>query len=336
MVDGRPIDILIGPRTTVFTLLAAYPFLESWLLDHASGFEAITGPRGRASWARVTTLSDVALSVDRTWRQVVREIAAEIERVTGRLPRTATAVRPVANDDSRLAALRQIDDDLEAGASLLDLADRRREVTRGLEPTEIAGLEEALESAVRSAAGLHLGTPPDASGAAVLPEGHPLDTIRREAAQIIRLCEALRAASGRLGGSPSRRGWQRERAKVARLVDRLVGVELRFRRELQAWFPALGVHGVDGPRALLVERQADALETLRRLRLSVARDDATSAVEHAARLVAQLGELLAQDEHVLIPLAARHLSAGDWAVVRELEDGVGWSLIPTPPPWPVS
>ena len=49
-----------------------------------------------------------------------------------------------------------------------------------------------------------------------------------------------------------------------------------------------------------------------------------------ARLVDSLEDLLAQDERLLEPLAQRHFSAGDWAVVRELEDGVGWELIRAP------
>ena len=50
----------------------------------------------------------------------------------------------------------------------------------------------------------------------------------------------------------------------------------------------------------------------------------------------ELDDLLALDVRLLEPLARRHFSAGDWAVVRELEDGVGWALIAAPPPWPES
>jgi DUF438 domain-containing protein len=56
--------------------------------------------------------------------------------------------------------------------------------------------------------------------------------------------------------------------------------------------------------------------------------------EAAARLLEEVDDLLAQDEGLLEPLAQRHLSAGDWAAVRELEDGVGWALLPAPPRWP--
>jgi DUF438 domain-containing protein len=179
--------------------------------------------------------------------------------------------------------------------------------------------------AVQAAAGGALASP---------PPGHPLETLRREAGQVRQLSAGLKRELERLGGSATRRRWRLEKPLVSRLVDRLSEVELRFRREQQAWFPALEVHAVNGPPTLLVSRQSEALETLRRLRLAVERDDAASVAEAGGRLVDTLEDLLAQDERLLEPLALRHFSTGDWAAVRELEDGVGWGLIPLPPAWP--
>ena len=113
-------------------------------------------------------------------------------------------------------------------------------------------------------------------------------------------------------------------------------MESRVRREQQAWFPALAVLGADGPAALMRDRQAETLEALRRLRLAVARDDAGSAVENGVRLLDLLDDARGDEEQVLAPIAERALSPGDWAAVRELEDGVGWSLIAPPPPWPAA
>jgi hypothetical protein len=87
-------------------------------------------------------------------------------------------------------------------------------------------------------------------------------------------------------------------------------------------------------RRLVRDRQSEALEALRRLRLAVAGDDAGSTVENGIRLLDLLGGLAATEEQVLAPIAERAFSPGDWAAVRELEDGVGWSLIAAPPPWP--
>ncbi len=66
----------------------------------------------------------------------------------------------------------------------------------------------------------------------------------------------------------------------------------------------------------------------------MARDDAAFVVENGARLTELLDGLLTTEEEVLAPLAERHLSPGDWAALRELEDGVPWRLVDPPPPWP--
>jgi len=337
----RSQDILIGPRTTVFALLQAYPFLEAFLLSRVRGFEALADERARTRWARVMTLDDVGVRLNVPWLQLVREIAAEVEQGTGRPARVANAPRRIVDDERRLGELRDIVADLEAGGSLLAMAERWRTATADLETAETAALDTALSEAavaVRAAGGRSVRAATEAGDGTFVtpPVGHPLETLRREAGQIRRLCDGLKGELERLGGSPSRRRWRLEKPLVSRLAERLSGVELRFRREQQAWFPALEVHAVDGPQALLVARQTEALETLRRLRLAVERDDATSAAEASARLVDALEDLLAHDERLLEPLALRHFSAGDWAAVRELEDGVGWGFIPAPPGWPHS
>jgi uncharacterized protein len=341
MSVGRAQDILIGPRTTVFSLLQAFPFLEPFLLARVRGFDALRDERARTRWARVMTLKDVGLRLNLPWQQLVREIATEVARETGRQPRVADAPRRIADDERRLGELRDVVDDLEAGASLLEMAARWRMATDDLEEAETAALDAALSEAVvagRAAADRAVATAAVSGDSALAapPAGHPLDTLRREAGHVRQLCAGLKAELDLLGGSPPRRRWQREKPLVDRLVERLSAVELRFRREQQAWFPALEVHGVDGPQALLEGRQTDALEMLRRLRLAVEGDDAASVAESGARLVDALEDLLAQDERLLEPLATRHFSTGDWAAVRELEDGVGWGLIPQPPAWPDS
>lgn len=340
MSVGRAQDILIGPRTTVYRLLEAYPFLESFLLARVHGFEQLHDERARTRWARVMTLDDVCVRLNVPWRQLVREIAADVECSTGRSPRVAEAPKRIVDDERRLGELGAIVDSLEGGEPLLEVAQRWRAATGHLEPAEKLALDAALSRSLRArgAAGDRAVAAAAAEDAAAAPPppGHPLDTLRREAALVRRLCSELRSELDRLGGSPGRRRWQREKPVVAHLVERLSTVELRFRREQQAWFPALEVHAIDGPRAVLAARQADALEILRRVRLAVEGDDASSVVEAGQRVVDSLEDLLAQDERLLEPLAALHFSREDWGAVRELEDGAGWGLVPQPPSWPDS
>ena len=343
MAVNRPAGgrgLALGPRTTVWTLLEAYPFLQGFLAAYHEQFRRLATPEGRGRWARVASLEEVALAMDLTWRQLARDIAAEVTRAGAAAPTVMGRVAAAGARDGRVDDLRDIAARLEDGGSLMELAKELERAMDGAVPVEQADFERALADAaaaerlavrrgMESAAGL-----PADSVVLAAPEGHPLHSLRREGAQVQTLCADLRVALDGLGGSPSRRRWRAARPRVARLVDRLSGVEARFRREQQAWFPALEVLDVRGPAALLGDRQAEALESLRRLRLAVARDDASFVVENGVRLLDLVDGLLATEEQVLVPLAELSLATSDWAAVRELEDGIGWELIARPPPWP--
>ena len=322
--------LVLGPRTTVWSVLETYPFLEAFLAGYHEQFGRLGTPAGRGRWARVASLEEVALAMDVTWRRLARDIAAEVTRAGGATPGVMGHAAVADGHDHRVDDLRDISARLEEGGSLLGLAKELERVMDGAAPVEWVSFERtAAEVAaserlvvrreMESAAGL-----PADSVLVAPPEGHPLHSLRREGAQVETLCADLGVALDRLGGSPSGRRWRAARPLVARLVERLSGVEARFRREQQAWFPALEVLDVRGPAALLGDRQAEALESLRRLRLAVARDDAAFVVDTGARLLDLLGEQLAE----------QRLAVGDWVAVREIEDGVGWELIATPPPWP--
>ena len=338
MSDATPAPLAaLGPKTTLHAVLQAYPFLEQPLLERDAAFGRLKGERGRR-WARTATLGDVAVSLNIPWRQLARDLASEIGRAGEHAPPVLDPRRPVAGDDARLGELQAIIDELEGGGSLPALAARLEELTTGLDETHTRALERALAAGQageevqaterlrsQAAAGDDVAPP---------PAGHPLDTHRREGRQLRRLCDDFRVEIDRLGGSPSRRRWRAARPLIERLVQRLSAVELRFRRHQQAWFPALAVHDIDGPAILLRDSQAEALELLRRLRHAVDGDDAAFVVEIAVPLLDTLDHILAADDQVLAPLAERNLSPGDWAAVRELEDAVGWGLLPSPPPWP--
>ena len=74
----RPVPGRLGARTTVFAVLQSYPFLEEFLLAYHPAFGRVAGPGGRAGWTRMTTLGDVALEMDVSWRQLVRDVSAEV------------------------------------------------------------------------------------------------------------------------------------------------------------------------------------------------------------------------------------------------------------------
>jgi len=63
---GDPRAVSLGQGTTVFAVLEAHPFLEQFLLAYHAAFCRISRPGARTSWARITTLGDVAIEMDVT------------------------------------------------------------------------------------------------------------------------------------------------------------------------------------------------------------------------------------------------------------------------------
>lgn len=333
--------LLLGPRTTIHALLQAYPDLGSFMTRRHPEFRRMDDTAAGTAWSRVTTLEDVALAMDVTWRVLAHDIAAEVVRSGGREPHIAGLTSPAAKSAPGVDEVRAIADDLEAGASLWSAAERMRSLTADLNDEELAVLEEAMaveaswqrkaaDAAVRRAVTAPSG---DVAGL-TRTAGHPLAVLHREGDHLGRVCADLRRLFEPLGSSPSPRAWFTARPAVERLVRQLSEVERRFRRLREAWFPALAVYEAGGPAALLSDRQAQALEHLWRLRLALGRDDAALVVETGLRLLGLIDDLVATDQQVLAPLAARHLSPADWAVVREIEDAVGWALPERPEPWP--
>lgn len=330
--------VVLGPRTTVHALLSAHPDLREFLPTYDAAFARLHDARGRVSWARTVTLGDVALEMDVSWRRLVRDLAAEVRRRTGRAPRTVDDPCEVDADDPRLGELRDIATSLERGGSLPDLAARLDALLDGTDAGEMESLVAALrDDPTQATAAGHprLGRPSGPGNLLDgLPEGHPVESLGREGIQVDVLAAALSAELERLGGSPSRGRWRAARPLVARLVDRLTGLELRVRRERESWLPLLERNGAGDAARLVGDRQEEVLDGLRLVRLALDADDASMAFEHGRTLHTRLRELRACEEQVLVPVAERVLTLRHWAEVRELEDETGWSLIPQPPPWP--
>ena len=342
MDDGRrgagpPGLVTIGPRTTLHALLTAYPFLSPQLIVWDKAFAPLADARRASGWARVTSVGDIAVTMDVSWRLVVRDLRRHIAAELGEAPPPAGSDALPPAGDKRLTELRAIAGELEEGGSLLELAARVRGLTAGLTAADAEALDRALANdaeRARSDGGALLSCAEEAPRAEAPPAGHPLETQQRAGRQARLLADDLGAELRRIGGSPSRRRWAAAKPMVQRLIARLSEVEAMFRRHRQAWFPALAVHGIDGPGALLAGREAMALELLRRLRLAVDRDDAAFVADAGGRLLEIVEDVLNTIDLVVVPLAGRHLSESDWRAVRELEDAAGYGLIAAPPPWP--
>ncbi len=150
MAVNRPAGgrgLALGPRTTVWTLLEAYPFLQGFLAAYHEQFRRLATPEGRGRWARVASLEEVALAMDLTWRQLARDIAAEVTRAGAAAPTVMGRVAAAGARDGRVDDLRDIAARLEDGGSLMELAKELERAMDGAVPVEQADFERALADA---------------------------------------------------------------------------------------------------------------------------------------------------------------------------------------------
>ena len=319
--------ITLGPRTSVWTLLQAYPGLAQALAPCGGGLERLATVEGRERWARRVTVGEVAVAADLTWRQLARRIVDEVARAGGEPPEVLGPGPVVAGDDRRLGVLRTIAAELEEGGSLLELARELQDAAGGADASEAEALERALneaDAAERAAARREMEAaagPPADRLVLSHPEGHPLRSLRSETMQVRALSGDLRAALERLGGSPTRRRWRSARPLVARLVDRLTGVESAL--------PAPARRLVPGPRGRsTLVGPPSCSATARTKRSSPCGDSGwrwpattrPSWWKSAATWSTSSTISWPPDEQVLAPLAEARLSPTDWAAVRRRED----------------
>ncbi len=248
--------------------------------------------------------------------------------------------RDVDARDPRLGELRDIVAELERGGSLLDLAARLDALTAGAAAGEAEVLVAALREdvgrrrPVRASAGRAVPRAP-ATCSTACPRATRRSRSAGRALQVDVLAAALAAELERLGGSPSRGRWAAARPLVTRLVDGLQGLELRVRREREAWLPALERRGAGDAARLVRDRQDDVLERLRLMRLALARRRRRLGAGARPRAAAAAcASSRCARSRCWCRSPQRVLTPREWAEVRRQEDGVGWSLIPAPPSWP--
>ena len=77
---------MLARTSTLYALLEQYPFLEDYLAARHEIFGRLAEPAGARGWARVLTLSELATAMNLPWLEFLREVQAEVRRVTGASP----------------------------------------------------------------------------------------------------------------------------------------------------------------------------------------------------------------------------------------------------------
>jgi hypothetical protein len=321
------VAIMLARTTTVHALLAAYPFLTAFLADRDEVLARLRDPASAGRWARVVTLGEVAVEMDVPWLDLLRQIQAEVRRVTGVAPPIAGAGSPDEADfgDDVRGVIR----DLERGAPIAVLAARLDELTKGMDADAVAALleEPAAASAAALAAGRQSARATEVPGAhAALRPGHPIVALERECGRLSGLADLVEEVVDGLGDPPEAARLDDARAPLLALLERLRELDRQARRLRLAWYTTLGSRVGPSVAALVAQRLAEALDGVARMRLAVCGEDAAAVVTQAHAGLALVRRALAAEEELLVPAASRALDDDDWEAVAEQERAIGWAL----------
>jgi len=318
--------------TTLHTLLGEYPFLDDFLVSRHPFFARLGDSDASRRWLRVAALQDVAVAMDLPWLDLLREIQAEIGRVTGAAPAIAGAAPGPAEDsamgDDVLGVLRE----LAHGTSIGALAARIDELTGGLDAEEVAAVARSREreAGVRAASTAGIVGPVSGWPAALTALGpsHPLRALERERSRLAALASLVEGVVEAIGDPPDEARWHEAGPAFGGLVAKLGDMERQGRRLRLAWYPVVAARIGPSIPEMVGERVGEAVEALDRARATTGPGEvaAAVAVALARAAVAAVRRALDAEEEFLAPAAFRALDDDDWADVAGQEGAAGWAL----------
>ncbi|NMC70153.1 MAG: DUF438 domain-containing protein [Myxococcales bacterium] len=327
--------------TKVHELLTTHPFLEDFLASRSPRFEMLRNRMARATIGRVATLRTAAGIAGIDLGELLRDLAAEIQRRTGQAPELEGDVEGGRTTrEQRIEVLKQIVRHLHDGGDLAAARARFAEALGDVEASEIAAMEEELirgglpVAEVQRLCDVHVGTfrqALDEHPTLDAPPGHPIHTYLEDNRILTRLADELAAAARALGSGERT---QESLTAAGRVLDALQGIENHYRRKENQLFPILERHGVTGPSQVMWGVHDQIRAALKRVRDAVERRDAETFAAGAAALARDIVEMIYKEEKILFPLALQTLTEAEWIEVRRGEDELGYELARPAADWP--
>jgi DUF438 domain-containing protein len=333
----------LAKDTTVHDLLVRYPFLEDFLVAYNPKFELLRNAAMRATLGRVATLERAASVAGVDVAALIIALAAEIkERTQDGIDAVPVSARPqesVARDEG-VEAMKDIITELHKGLPFDEAKKRFDEVIRGVEPGQIAQIEESLirggmpVSEVQRLCDLHVGvfkSGLDEKPAVSASPGHPVHTYMKENEEIVRLADRLAGFVARVGMSPE--AFQSVRPEIREVLEDLQGVDGHYVRKENQLFPFLEKHDITGPSKVMWGIHDEIRAMLKTLGVALEASDASAVSEAGSQLGRALGEMVYKENRILFPMAMETLSPEEWAEVRRGEDDLEYPFAPPAAPF---
>jgi len=335
----------LNAGTKIDDLLREYPFLMEFLAARSPKFKLLESAVMRKTVGKVATVSQAASIGGIEVQALLADIAGEIKKRTGRditVDAAQGGSAPVMDADARQELLKDIIRDLHQGVEMTVLKRRFHEIIKDIDPSEIAKMEQRLmaegmpESEVKRLCDVHVEVFKEslsAQDAPVVPPGHPLHTYMLENRAVEGILHELDHVLAKLGDAPNKAAFSREQAALAKLVERLGGIDLHYLRKENQLFPVLEVHGITGPSQVMWALHDDIRIAVKSAKAGV-RDSLVPDVLNTLRYLAKaLRDMVFKEERILFPMAKDLLTDTEWGKVRQGEEEIGYAWIKPEAEW---
>ena len=330
----------LSSSTKIHQLLKTYPALEDFLAQYNPKFEALRSKAMRATVGRVASLKMVASIGEVELDQLLVDLAAEIERLTGEAVEVDTSTPSEDHEQGeRIEVLKHVIQDLHDGGDLDDARQRFAVAIKDVGVDEIAAMEQQLirdgmpVEEVQRLCDVHVGAFQqllDKHTDIDPPAGHPAHTYMAENRHIESLLDRLSALAGRASADTT--GTVAD--EIAAVAEQLGGLDSHYVRKENQLFPMLEKHGIDAPPKVMWAVHDEIRATLKAVKAAIGERDWDALNTHAPELARSAAEMIYKEEKILLPMCLDTFNDDEWREVRRGEDELGYAFAEPGDEWP--
>jgi uncharacterized protein len=179
----------------------------------------------------------------------------------------------------------------------------------------------------------------DQSAAKPVPEGHPVDTFKKENRELDKVIEEIEKLFIQVKTlkDPEVKGWM---LKIHAHLNTLMDVDKHYKRKEYLVFPFLEKYEITGPPKVMWGKHDEIRSLLKASLEAVSASEPVSAEE--ARAVTDLilfpavkgiADMISKEEEILFPMCMDKLTDDDWYAIYRQTDEFGYCLFDPPTEW---
>lgn len=325
----------LTPKTSIHELFKNHPFLVDFLVAYNPRYSLLKNRVMRATMARVASMKKVARIGEIELAELLEAIRAEIEKQTGQSPEVDLGGADlVLTEPERVAAMKQLIQDLHDGASFEDAKAVFDDLIQDVAPDQIAAMEQQLikeglpVAEVTRLCDLHVGVFKEgleANEELTAPEGHPVHTFMADN-------QILQGLASDLDTELKKEHPDLVASTV--LLSKLAGLDNHYVRKENQLFPYLEKHEITGPSQVMWALHNEIRAQLKQVRVACKDQDMAKLKELGAALSLAVTEMIYKEEKILFPMSLEKLSQAEWAQIRAGEAELGYDLAKPAAEWP--